>query len=272
MLLQSNSKLDPSLITPLITINSISLVLGGITVIMQLILKKQFFRTMSFYFCAVTTLLHLCLLIGPMIGFDNLMKYNSFSCALQGAILQFLVFSSVCWFFWIAVQLYIVVVLETSNHYTTGFIWAHIISWGCPLLIVVIDLAIPGMSFKELWCWVPDTIDGLWEWIFYVPTLLVLLAVACLWFISLIKVFQYSKKSSTKTFILQNIVGVFLIFISYTIQFVHRFFIFAHKNPPPGLVLAHVIALGSFGSICFFVFGATTQNLNAIKSRFFHRI
>jgi len=222
---------------------------------------------MSFYYCTLTTLVHLVLLLGPMVGWEDLKK-ESYSCQFQGAFLQFLVSSSVCWFFWIGVQLYTVVVLEQSNYYKRGFFWAHFISWGFPTITTILDLAIPGMHYIELWCWVRfDCYNGLFEWIFYLPVMLILVAVACQWIISVFKVFQHVKVVSTKSFIIQNIIGVFIIFISYSLQAAHRLYILERTTTYLFEVI-HIVSLGSQGSLCFFVYGTTMQNLQAIRSKF----
>jgi len=243
----------------LVLVNSVSLVLGIITVLLLVLFKKKFSTTLSFYFCAVTTITHFGLLLGPIVGMDVLRKRNSFACAIQGAVLQFFVLSSVCWFLWLSIQLYASIVLEQNKTYILG---AHIFSWGFPLIITIIDLALPGMVFREIWCWVPNCEYGLFEWLFYGPTLIIVVIVACLWIRSLIKVLQFSSRPETRTFMIQNFVGVFVLFISYTFQAAHRLYLLS-GHATFTLELIHLISMSWLGIVCFFcVWNYKSQSRN----------
>jgi len=257
------------LVSVMVWLNTVSLILGLWTVGILFFLKKNFLKTFSFYFCLVTSITHLGLLIGPMVGMDALKSHNSYACASQGAVLQFFVMSSVCWFFWLTIQLHSVIVLEHAQS-RTNLLAAHIFSWGLPLIITVIDLALPGMVFRELWCWVPNCEKGLFEWLFYVPTMIIVIIVAFMWIRSLVKVFQYSKRTETKTFMLQNLLGVFILFISYTYQAGHRLYLISLDKNTPGtysLELIHLISMSWLGTVCFFVFGFTTHNIDTFKTK-----
>jgi len=249
----------------LVFLNSVSLVLGTITVLLLVLFKKKFTKTLSFYYCAVTTITHFGLLLGPMVGMDVLRKHNSLACAIQGAVLQFFVFSSVCWFLWLSIQLYASIVLEQNKTYLMG---AHIFSWGFPLFITMLDLALPGMVFREIWCWVPNCNNGLFEWLFYGPTLVIVFIVACLWIRSLGKVLQFSSRPETRAFMIQNLVGVFILFISYTFQAAHRIYLLK-GDATFTLELIHLISMSWLGIVCFFVFGITNHNLETIKAKFY---
>jgi len=249
----------------MVVLNSLSLILGSFTVLLQLLIKKiHSIKTMSFYFCASTTMTHFWILFGPMVGMDNLRSHNSFLCALQGAFLGFSVFSSVIWFCWISIQLYTVMVLDQHK---ISHVWAHISSWGIPIAITIIDLSLPGMAFRELWCWVPTCQKGLWEWLFYAPALLILLIVALLWTRSLILVLQVSKKMETRAFMIQNFLGVFIFFVSYTFQGAHRLYLIL-QSPSWLLEMIHVITISWMGVVCFFVFGITPHNIDSLKAKF----
>jgi len=127
------------------------------------------------------------------------------------------------------------------------------------------------MVFRELWCWVPNCNSGLFEWLFYAPTLAIVIIVSIMWIRSLIKVFQYSKRSETKTFMIQNLIGVFILSISYTFQAGHRLYLISLEEDTPStysLELIHLISMSWLGIVCFFVFGITTHNIDTFKSRF----
>jgi len=247
-------------------LNFISLFLGCLTIILLLLIKKKhLFKTMSFYFCTSTTMTHLGFLVGPLLGMETLQKRDSMWCTVQGSWLQFFVTASVCWFGWISIQLYTVMVLEQSQN-KTRLLWQHISCWGLPLLLTIIDLAVPGMVFREFWCWVPPCDDGLWEWLFYGPVLVILFVVALLWIRSLVKVLQYTTKVETKAFMIQNFLGVFILFASYTFQGGHRLYLLVE---PPMLLLEyiHVITISWMGTLCFFVFGITPHNMESLRSK-----
>jgi len=249
-----------------VSINSVSLIFGALTVIVHKAFKKNLMGCMSLHFSVATTVVHAALLVGPIVGYEHL-ENEGILCQLQGAILQTFTFSSVLWIFFIAFELYLFVVWE-YNHKTLKkslLITFHAIAWGLPLLTALILLGGPGMTHRNYWCWVKPDNGGVWQWAcFYGPIVISLILVAIFWTNSIIKVSQYIKRLKTKAYITQSIIAVFIFFASYILQFAHRVYNVFDINYF-GFEISHVISLGSSGILCFFVYGLTHHNITECK-------
>eukprot|EP01125_Pyxidicula_operculata_P000401 TRINITY_DN10432_c0_g1_i1.p1 TRINITY_DN10432_c0_g1~~TRINITY_DN10432_c0_g1_i1.p1 ORF type:complete len:286 (+),score=18.94 TRINITY_DN10432_c0_g1_i1:89-946(+) len=249
--------------------NSISFILGTICVIIHIMFKKKLLFSLSFFFCLQITLSHLVFLLGPMVDYAPLQE-SGILCNLQGAGLQFTNIAGACWFLCIAIHMYLIVFKDYTPAQLEKYfvIPSHIFSWGLPLLSTVVVLCYPGMTYKIMWCWVPQIDSGVWEWVFfYGPILVFLTVVAIIWILSTISVCKRDPKRKTRTYLTQTLVGVFLIFTSYIIQVSHRIYNVFYPN---GFLFQefHVIANGLLGTLAFLVFGITYRNVLLCKDKF----
>jgi len=69
--------------------------MGCLSMMLHIAFKR---RSLSIYFTLSTTVGHLSLLIGPVMGRDALQGRNLL-CQIQGTLLTISVLASICWFF-----------------------------------------------------------------------------------------------------------------------------------------------------------------------------
>jgi len=248
-----------------IALHSVSTIFGVLTIIIHIVLRRAQ-NSSSFFFCIMTTIAHISFLIGPMSGI--LLQTNEMLCTIQGTLLQYSNLSGACWFLWIALQLYLVVVWNQSYKTINKSLRFpfHVFAWGFPLILTVLQLGWPGMIYRINWCWVDPSIKfGLWEWVcFYGPVLGLLLLVTYFWCISIWKVSRFVTKFKTRAYLIQSMVGVFTISVSYGVQAAHRIYLINHPNYY-GFQVVHIVAVGLLGTLCFFVFGITPHTIKALK-------
>jgi len=246
-----------------IVVNSLSAFFGTLTIIILLSFKKESQNSSSLFFSLVTTLAHLSFLIGPLSG--PMLQTSPLLCTVQGTLLQFTNLSGACWFLWISLQLYLVVVWDHSyDKINRSLILPfHGFAWGFPTIMTVLQLSWPGMTFRIYWCWVKPINFGIWEWAcFYGPIFVLLTLVAFFWCISIYKVSRYITQFKTRAYLTQSMIGVFTIFLSYALQATHRIYILHYPNSF-GFQMAHTVASGCMGMLAFFVFGVTPHNVKA---------
>jgi len=136
------------------------------------------------------------------------------------------------------------------------------------MLCTILQLAVPGMVLRDLWCWVDPMSNGLYEWLpFYGPIMILLSAVALFWIIAIVKVSQHIKLFKTKAYMVQSMAGVLVFFVCYVMMASHRVYnVYVDHNFTYELL--HVISLGSLGTLAFFVFGLTHQTVRGVVGLF----
>jgi len=201
----------------------------------------------------VTCILHAGVLMGPILGRDVLNDRISY-CYIQACILQYCSIAIGCWLLNIAFHLYCTIVKRWNTQKITRLIpYFYIFGWAFPLITTIPPLAAQKMETRNLWCWVSNEANGVWELTcFYIPIMLILGITAVLWFTVIIRVCKISTQFKTVSYSIQSVLIIFFLSISFIFQCAHRIYNHTSGRDSFTLELLHTITLSSIGMVVFF--------------------
>jgi len=132
---------------------------------------------------------------------------------------------------------------------------------------VVITLIIISSIKLFLRCWVTTENGGMWEWVsYYVPVMLVTACAVIILLIIIVKTNSHVGSRQSQINLWHNLIGIFVLFTGFCIMFTHRVYEKISNDNSFSFELLHACVQSSFGILCFYTFGFTQKNLQAISS------
>jgi len=146
--------------------------------------------------------------------------------------------------------------------FIVSFTYFYFFGWAFPLITTIPPLAAQKMETRNLWCWVSNEANGVWELTcFYIPIMLILGITAVLWFTVIIRVCKISTQFKTVSYSIQSVLIIFFLSISFIFQCAHRIYNHTSGRDSFTLELLHTITLSSIGMVVFFVYGLNYDNV-----------
>eukprot|EP01121_Diplochlamys_sp_Union-15-3_P016615 TRINITY_DN5690_c0_g2_i3.p1 TRINITY_DN5690_c0_g2~~TRINITY_DN5690_c0_g2_i3.p1 ORF type:complete len:262 (-),score=-4.66 TRINITY_DN5690_c0_g2_i3:87-872(-) len=236
--------------TVMIVLNSISLVASFIVIITYLRFKRDFPRSLALFFSIGSFLLALVFLSQFVTLNQQRFIHDHVSCVLQGFFLTYIGNVTILWFLFIALDVYITIVLVKNVIYQRRLqIWFHIIAWGLPIILASIPLIRREYSNRQLWCWISDHNGGLWEFLcFYGPMALIAIIASYCWTRAIIIVCSISTITrKSHSYLYRHVVFIICFIVILLVTLTNRIYGAINEKDPLNfyLTLCHVIALGT---------------------------
>lgn len=202
---------------------------------------------------------------------------NHTLCIIQGVGLQFFGCSVLCWYFCIALHLYLFVVRKYEVKKSLYF---HVFSWGVPAILTIIPYYCDAIELAGVWCWLTTKDSHTWEWTcFYGEMAIICILTSYMWFslvitvgrtISAVGLVEYEKRRvAPYKHMIRHILLVAIVFLIFVVTFTNRLYQSANnKHASFILTMLSAIAISSPGFISFSIFFPTHHNLRLWKQFF----
>eukprot|EP01080_Neovahlkampfia_damariscottae_P006172 gene6172-10179_t len=156
-------------------------------VILQFIKKKEIRWSLHYHHLFMVSVSYLALSIGGLILSNTPHPFLSFLCRFQGIWVNYWNLSSMFWSSFLCLNIYMSIATTfyeklTPKKYIFSLVLSHLISWGFPMLTVMILSGYHAKIFKDLgtgFCWIHSDFYGLRFFLFY-------LWIGCCWLFNLV--------------------------------------------------------------------------------------
>jgi len=265
------------LMNTMIAMTSIGLVGSSLVIITYVKFKRKFPHTLALIFSIASWFLSFFLLLAPIVArivypelqlleaLATVLETHKGLCQIQAFGIQFWGSVLIWWFFLIALDLYMVVVLKKMN--TSKYFSVIMgIAWSCCLILALLPFTDSQYGSLQLWCWIKMSKDGIWEFSLFYGEMAIFSAIALfMWIRVTITAVQVSKmihiNSTNHSYLVRHIMGVILFVVIFAVMFAHRVDIIFHLDSSFGLLYIHTFCLCGVGLMDFFCFGLTRGNI-----------
>jgi len=143
----------------------------------------------------------------------------------------------------------------------------HLLNWSVSAAFSSIPVFTHSFQRRLLWCWVSPANYGFMEWLsYYGPILVVTVSVIFILLLLIIETQSYRGGKQSQIYLWRNGVGISIICACWSIMFAHRLWQIVTQRNNFIFELVHSCLVASFGILCFYTFGLSEKNVQAITA------